>query len=72
MAKVMLMGCRCERCAHEWLPREKDKDPTVCPSCKSPYWDKPRRGSAAVAQPPFTAAVARKRPARAEGRGRAK
>jgi DNA-directed RNA polymerase subunit RPC12/RpoP len=32
----------CERCDHEWYPRKEGK-PTVCPSCKSPYWDKPRQ-----------------------------
>ena len=40
--KVPLMGYRCERCSHEWLPR-KEKEPKVCPKCKSPYWDRPRR-----------------------------
>ena len=39
--KVSLMGYRCERCGHEWLPRN-DQAPKVCPKCKSPYWDKPR------------------------------
>lgn len=35
---------RCERCAHEWLPRVQGADlPTVCVRCKSPYWNKPRR-----------------------------
>jgi len=42
MAKVKLSGYRCERCGHEWLPREKRRDPTVCPKCKSPYWDRKR------------------------------
>jgi hypothetical protein len=32
----------CERCGWEWLPREATK-PRICPSCKSPYWDRPRR-----------------------------
>ena len=32
----------CERCGHEWYPRA-DQPPKVCPSCKSPYWDRPRR-----------------------------
>ncbi len=45
---------RCERCSggtYEWLPRKPvsgdepppEKLPTVCPKCKSPYWNKPRR-----------------------------
>src|SRR5690349_16479984 len=46
MARVILRieGYRCERCGHEWLPRRKDaKPPRVCPLCKSPYWDVPRK-----------------------------
>jgi hypothetical protein len=43
MAKVQLWGYRCERCAHEWLPRQKDEEPRVCPKCKSPYWNRPRK-----------------------------
>jgi predicted Zn-ribbon and HTH transcriptional regulator len=44
MAKVKLqvMGYRCERCGHEWVPRI-NQPPRVCPKCKSPYWDRPRR-----------------------------
>jgi predicted Zn-ribbon and HTH transcriptional regulator len=43
MAKVKLWGYRCDRCGHEWLPRDKSADPKVCPKCKSPYWNTPRR-----------------------------
>jgi predicted Zn-ribbon and HTH transcriptional regulator len=39
---VMLLGCRC-RCGHAWLPRESTDRPTVCPKCKSPRWDKPKK-----------------------------
>ena len=49
MAKVPItvMGFRCERCEHEWIPRNGgDGGPKVCPSCKSPYWDTPRKKSA--------------------------
>lgn len=42
MAKVQLWGYRCERCGHEWLPR-KGEEPKVCPRCKSPYWNIPRK-----------------------------
>ena len=38
---VPLMGCRC-RCGYEWLPRFNET-PRVCPSCKSPNWDRPKR-----------------------------
>jgi predicted Zn-ribbon and HTH transcriptional regulator len=43
MAQVKLWGYRCERCEHEWVPRDKDHEPKVCPRCKSPYWNTPRR-----------------------------
>lgn len=39
---VQLTGARC-RCGHEWLPREKDEKPRVCPKCKSPNWDRPKQ-----------------------------
>ena len=42
MAKIKIDGYRCERCGYEWVPRYKDKDPVVCPGCKSPYWNIPR------------------------------
>ena len=43
MAKVpiQLMGYRCERCGHEWVPRDEGQEPKVCPKCKSPYWSVP-------------------------------
>ncbi len=39
---VPLTGCRC-RCGHEWLPRDPDDKPRVCPKCKSPNWDRPKK-----------------------------
>jgi predicted Zn-ribbon and HTH transcriptional regulator len=42
MAKIMLSGFQCERCDHKWVPREEGEEPKVCPSCKSPYWNRPR------------------------------
>jgi DNA-directed RNA polymerase subunit RPC12/RpoP len=42
MTKVKLWGYRCDRCEHEWLPRDKERDPLVCPKCKSRYWNVPR------------------------------
>lgn len=44
MATVQLTGYRCERCYHEWLPRGGE-EPKVCPRCKNPYWNRPRRQS---------------------------
>ena len=44
MAKVKLDGFQCERCEHMWLPRANTKgEPVICPKCKSPYWNKPRK-----------------------------
>lgn len=53
MAKISItkMGYKCERCNHEWLPRDITSKldklntnlPKVCPKCKSPYWDTPRK-----------------------------
>ncbi|MGE5445045.1 MAG: hypothetical protein ACM3SR_10670 [Ignavibacteriales bacterium] len=42
--KIELWAYKCERCGHEWIPREKkEEEPRVCPKCKSPYWNRPRR-----------------------------
>jgi predicted Zn-ribbon and HTH transcriptional regulator len=38
---VQLQGYRC-RCGHEWLARNKDEHPSMCPKCKSRNWDKER------------------------------
>lgn len=46
MVIVRLPGWRCLRCHHEWVPR-KPTTPKVCPTCKSPYWNLPRRAEVA-------------------------
>jgi DNA-directed RNA polymerase subunit RPC12/RpoP len=43
--KITIEGYKCERCRHEWIPRNQEEHPRVCPACKSPYWDKPRKKS---------------------------
>ena len=45
MAKITLKvdGLKCERCGHEWQPHDINQLPRVCPKCKSPYWDRPRK-----------------------------
>ena len=41
---ITVMGYKCERCGHEWIPRNGQQgDPRVCPKCHSPYWNSPRR-----------------------------
>ena len=39
--QIITEGFKCERCSHEWVPRTKKI--YVCPKCKSPYWDKPKK-----------------------------
>ena len=47
VVQMTVWGFRCERCGREWLPRKPwakgDPLPMVCPSCKSPYWNRLRR-----------------------------
>jgi DNA-directed RNA polymerase subunit RPC12/RpoP len=44
MGKIKLDGFVCERCGHKWVKRANSEgEPVVCPKCKSPYWNKPRR-----------------------------
>ncbi len=40
--KFEVEGFQCERCLHKWIPRGNE-EPSVCPECKSPYWNKPRK-----------------------------
>jgi len=42
MNEIEVDGFRCERCSHECIKRKQD-EPMVCPKCKSPYWDKPKK-----------------------------
>lgn len=43
MARIKADAYKCERCGHVWLPRKATKIPKVCPKCKSPYWNEPRK-----------------------------
>lgn len=39
---ITVMGFRCDRCQHEWIPRSvADDEPRVCPSCHSALWNQP-------------------------------
>jgi rubrerythrin len=33
---------KCLRCGHAWPTKGQ---PRVCPKCKSPYWDRPKKGA---------------------------
>lgn len=49
--KKTVNAFKCLKCNHEWIPRVsmeeltgKIKDmPRICPSCKSAYWDRPKK-----------------------------
>jgi len=41
--RVLIIGNICYRCGHAWKPDSIDIKPKVCPKCKSPYWDSPRK-----------------------------
>lgn len=40
--KIRLPMLKCLRCLGQWVPRIES--PRRCPHCKSPYWNKPRKG----------------------------
>jgi Zn finger protein HypA/HybF involved in hydrogenase expression len=43
IVEIKAIGFHCERCEHEWIPRDIEQKPKVCPKCKSPYWDTERK-----------------------------
>ena len=45
MGRKQVWAWVCERCDHWWVPRNKGEAvvPKVCPRCKSPYWNVPRK-----------------------------
>ena len=40
---VLIVGHRCYRCEHAWVPRDISEIPEICPKCKSPYWRTPKK-----------------------------
>lgn len=49
MPIIHVIGFACYRCGHQWTPSKmiphgakNIKMPTVCPRCKSPFWNRPR------------------------------
>jgi len=39
----------CKRCGHKWLPRQANVH--ICPKCKSPYWNVPKKNKKKPQQP---------------------
>lgn len=50
---ITVMGYRCERCCHEWVPIDPEREPRVCPKCKSPYWNRPRKAASMLTYEDF-------------------
>ena len=44
-ARGATFDCDCERCGYKWFskPTTRKVLPLVCPKCKSPYWNTPRK-----------------------------
>ena len=41
---ITVMGFRCDRCGHEWIPRSGlEEEPRVCPACHSYLWNQPEK-----------------------------
>jgi hypothetical protein len=49
---VKVISYSCERCNHVWVPRLSFEElregkittmPVICPKCKSPYWNRPKK-----------------------------
>jgi DNA-directed RNA polymerase subunit RPC12/RpoP len=41
---ITVMGYRCDRCSHEWIPRPgAAEEPRVCPACHSTLWNQPEK-----------------------------
>lgn len=42
---ITVMGYRCDRCGHQWIPRGGlgEEEPRVCPSCHSALWNQPEK-----------------------------
>ena len=49
-ADALYIKTKCLRCGHIWIPRASGW-PKTCAHCRSPYWDKPRKGDDPNAKP---------------------
>lgn len=61
-ARQAVTLCQCNRCGHLWKPRRPDPQPSKCPSCFSPLWNKARTYRIEGAEPPTQAAKPRGKP----------
>lgn len=43
---ITMIGYHCDWCGHEWVPRDYQREPKVCPKCKNAYWNRPRQQKA--------------------------
>ena len=50
---ITVMGYRCERCHHIWIPKELWTEPSACPRCRSPHWNRPRNAAAPLSYENF-------------------
>jgi hypothetical protein len=57
---ITVMGFRCDRCGHEWIPQKIDNPPRVCPNpkCHSPYWNAPPKRARRMTYEDFRAKIA--------------
>jgi predicted Zn-ribbon and HTH transcriptional regulator len=58
MPTVKLPTLKCKRCNHEWFPRNP-RLPGVCPECKNPNWNKPKKRVSKPTKVELTASAAR-------------
>lgn len=45
---MKLKQLQCKRCEYSWVARIEN--PKVCPNCKSPYWNTPRKAVKSLKQ----------------------
>lgn len=54
---ITVMGYKCARCGHEWIPRDSEQEPRACPKCKSLHWNTPINRGAATTYDEFRSRV---------------
>ncbi len=63
ISKIEVNLYTCERCRHEWVAKDPTAAelPKICPSCKSAYWNTPKRETKAEIEAKAKKARAKKR-----------